>query len=113
MSVSIGIIAPWDGKVDGDDAQFEVRAFFGARHTRIPSAAASMADRCWSRARRLRRQPGTTLGRAAASTVARIGNDPGSAARRRSASTDASASEASAMGVGFTERDAGQAAPAA
>jgi PhzF family phenazine biosynthesis protein len=28
---SIGVVAPWRGDIDGDDAQFEVRAFFGTR----------------------------------------------------------------------------------
>jgi PhzF family phenazine biosynthesis protein len=77
----IGIIAPWDSNVDGDDAQFEVRAFFGARHTEDPvtgSLNAGLAQ--WLIGAGLApdayiASQGTALGRAGRVHVARIGGD--------------------------------------
>ena len=78
---NIGVIAPWNGDVDGDDAQFEVRAFFGARPTEDPvtgSLNASLAQ--WLIGAGLApdvyvASQGTALGRAGRVHVARIGND--------------------------------------
>jgi PhzF family phenazine biosynthesis protein len=77
----IGVIAPWDGDADGDDAQFEVRAFFGTRPTEDPvtgSLNASLAQ--WLIGAGLApdayvASQGTALGRAGRVHVARIGGD--------------------------------------
>jgi PhzF family phenazine biosynthesis protein len=78
---STGVIAPWDSKVDGDDAQFEVRAFFGARPGEDPvtgSLNASLAQ--WLIGAGLApdayvASQGAALGRAGRVHVARIGGD--------------------------------------
>jgi PhzF family phenazine biosynthesis protein len=77
----IGVIAPWDNGADGDDAQFEVRAFFGVRHTEDPvtgSLNASLAQ--WLIGAGLApdsyiASQGAALGRAGRVHVARIGDD--------------------------------------
>jgi PhzF family phenazine biosynthesis protein len=78
---NIGVVAPWDSEVDGDGAQFEVRAFFGARPTEDPvtgSLNASLAQ--WLIGAGLApgayvASQGTALGRAGRVHVARIGGD--------------------------------------
>jgi PhzF family phenazine biosynthesis protein len=78
---NIGVIAPWNGNVDGDDAQFEVRGFFGARPTEDPvtgSLNASLAQ--WLIGAGLApdtyiASQGTALGRAGRVHVARVGSD--------------------------------------
>ncbi len=78
---NIGVVAPWDSKVDGDDAQFEVRAFFGVRPTEDPvtgSLNASLAQ--WLIGTGMApgayvASQGTALGRAGRVHVARIGGD--------------------------------------
>jgi PhzF family phenazine biosynthesis protein len=77
----IGVVAPWDGTMDGNDAQFELRAFFGARATEDPvtgSLNASVAQ--WLIGAGLApgayvASQGTALGRAGRVHVARIGGD--------------------------------------
>jgi PhzF family phenazine biosynthesis protein len=78
---NIGVVAPWNSDVDGDDAQFEVRAFFGARPAEDPvtgSLNASLAQ--WLIGAGLapdayKASQGTALGRAGRVHVARIGSD--------------------------------------
>jgi PhzF family phenazine biosynthesis protein len=77
---SIGVVAPWDN-VDGDDAQFEVRAFFGTRPGEDPVTGslnaglgqwligAGLAPDAYVASQ------GTALGRAGRVHVARIGSD--------------------------------------
>jgi PhzF family phenazine biosynthesis protein len=78
---NIGVVAPWDRDVDGDDAQFEVRAFFGAQPTEDPvtgSLNASLAQ--WLTGAGLAPytyvvSQGAALSRAGRVHVARIGGD--------------------------------------
>jgi PhzF family phenazine biosynthesis protein len=77
---STGVVAPWDRDVDGNDAQFEVRAFFGGRPGEDPvtgSLNAGLAQ--WligsglAKARYVAAQ-GTVLGRAGRVHVAQEGD---------------------------------------
>jgi len=78
---STGVVAPWDRAVDGDGAQFEVRAFFGARPGEDPvtgSLNASLAQ--WLIGAGLApdtyvASQGTALGRSGRVHVARIASD--------------------------------------
>jgi PhzF family phenazine biosynthesis protein len=78
---SLGAIAPWDGDLDGSDAQFEVRAFVGTRPAEDPvtgSLNAGLAQ--WLIGAGLAPDAyvvnqGTALGRAGRVRVARIGGD--------------------------------------
>jgi PhzF family phenazine biosynthesis protein len=77
----IGVIAPWDSDVDGDGAQFEVRAFFGARATEDPATGSLNAGLAqWLIGAGLApdayvASQGTALGRAGRVHVTRIGSD--------------------------------------
>jgi PhzF family phenazine biosynthesis protein len=78
---SLGIIAPWDRKRDGTDAQFEVRAFVGTRPAEDPvtgSLNAGLAQ--WLIGAGLApdayvASQGAVLGRAGRVHVARVGGD--------------------------------------
>jgi PhzF family phenazine biosynthesis protein len=77
----IGVVAPWNGVVDGDGAQFEVRAFFGTRAAEDPvtgSLNAGLAQ--WLIGAGLApdayvASQGAALGRAGRVHIARIGSD--------------------------------------
>ena len=78
---SLGVIAPWDRAVDGSEAQFEVRAFFGIRADEDPvtgSLNAGLAQ--WLIGAGLAPdayvvRQGTALRRSGSVHVARIGSD--------------------------------------